>query len=244
MYVLVFCNPLEVSTSPSASFVLFLKNECFHPLVPPPPPPETPTFQNSTMRSRWAHTCYTHHKYCCTPSVALVQMVLGYGSNACLHHSKTTYTCTCVPRAVTKLTRRERDPSTPHPCTTAPSSRHRRGSALTVASAGSSPASLPWPTHPSREASMRHSKISPPSSGYFFGYCKFPRRTLMFLRSSGIRSRTELSRENFLHSLQRFLVLRIERSEVLNDLLLQSTSCCSLLFTSNVAGRLPSAGAP
>ena len=36
-------------------------------------------------------------------------------------------------------------------------------------------------------------------------------------------------------------LLRIERSELLIDLLLQSISCCSLLFTSNVAGRLLSA---
>ena len=50
------------------------------------------------------------------------------------------------------LSRRERDPSTPLPCTTAPSTRHSRGSASTVAYAGSSPASPPWPTHPGRKA--------------------------------------------------------------------------------------------
>ena len=50
------------------------------------------------------------------------------------------------------LSRRERDPSTPHPCTTAPSIRHSRGSASTVAYAGSSPVSPPYPTHPGREA--------------------------------------------------------------------------------------------
>ena len=38
--------------------------------------------------------------------MALVQVVWGYGSNACLHHSK---------KSIAKLTRRERDPSTPHP---------------------------------------------------------------------------------------------------------------------------------
>ena len=48
--------------------------------------------------------------------------------------------------------RRERDPSTSHSCTTAPSTRYSKGSALTVAHAGSSPASPTWPTHPGREA--------------------------------------------------------------------------------------------
>ena len=60
---------------------------------------EVLTFQNPIVRSRWAHTSYTRHKYCCTSAVTLAQVVLGYGSNACLHHSKNTYTCTCVPRA-------------------------------------------------------------------------------------------------------------------------------------------------
>ena len=41
-----------------------------------------------------------------------------------------------------------------------------------------------------------------PSSGYFFGYYKSPCRALIFLRSSRIRFRTKLSRENSLHSLQ------------------------------------------
>ena len=120
----------------------------FFPLCPPPPPRETPTFQNPTVRSKWAHTCYTRHKCCCTPAVALVQVGLGYGSNAQkkkLHlHVRTA--------GIAKLTRRERDPSTPHPCTTAPTTRHSRGSASTAASAGNSPASPPWLTHPGREA--------------------------------------------------------------------------------------------
>ena len=59
---------------------------------------------------------------------------------------------------IAKLTRRERDPSTPHPCTTAPSTRHSRGFASTVASAGSPPASPPCPTHPGREASPDRKK--------------------------------------------------------------------------------------
>ena len=60
---------------------------------------------------------------------------------------------------IAKLTRKERDPSTPHhPCTIAPSTRHSRGSASTVASAGSSSASPPWPTHPGREASPDRKK--------------------------------------------------------------------------------------
>ena len=49
--------------------------------------------------------------------------------------------------------RRERDPSTPHPCTTAPSIRHSsRGSASTVAYAGSASVTPPYLTHPGREA--------------------------------------------------------------------------------------------
>ena len=59
---------------------------------------------------------------------------------------------------IAKLTRRERNPTTPHPCTTAPSTRHSRGSESTVASAGSSPASPPWPTHPGRETSLDRKK--------------------------------------------------------------------------------------
>ena len=59
---------------------------------------------------------------------------------------------------IAKLTRRERDPSNPHPCTAALSTRHSRGSASTVASAGSSPASPPWPTHPGRETSLDRKK--------------------------------------------------------------------------------------
>ena len=50
------------------------------------------------------------------------------------------------------LSRRERDPYTPHPCTTAPSTQHSRGSVSTVAYAGSFTASPPYPTHPGREA--------------------------------------------------------------------------------------------
>ena len=50
------------------------------------------------------------------------------------------------------LSRREWDPSTPHSCTTAPSTQHSRGSASTVAYHENSPASPPWPTHPGREA--------------------------------------------------------------------------------------------
>ena len=50
------------------------------------------------------------------------------------------------------LIRRERDPSTSNPCTTAPSTQHSRDSASTVAYAESSPASPPWPAHPGREA--------------------------------------------------------------------------------------------
>ena len=86
-------------------------------------------------------------------------------------------------RCIGKLTRRERDPSTPHLCTTAPITLHSRGSASTVASAGSSPASHSWPTHPGREA--------------------YPDR----------------------------------KKRSTHRLLLQSISCCGLLFTSNVAGR-------
>ena len=48
--------------------------------------------------------------------------------------------------------RRERDPSTSHPRTTAPSTRHSRDFASTVAYAGRSPASPPWPTHTGSEA--------------------------------------------------------------------------------------------
>ena len=59
---------------------------------------------------------------------------------------------------IAKLTRGERNPSTPHPCTTAPSTRYSRGSASTVASAGISPASPLWPTHPGREASPDRKK--------------------------------------------------------------------------------------
>ena len=59
---------------------------------------------------------------------------------------------------IANLTRRERDPTTPHPCTTAPSTRHSRGSESAVASAGSSPASPPWPTHPGRETSLDRKK--------------------------------------------------------------------------------------
>ena len=59
---------------------------------------------------------------------------------------------------IAKLIPRERDPNTPHPCTTAPSTRHSRGSASTVASAGSSPASPPWPTQPGRETSLDRKK--------------------------------------------------------------------------------------
>ena len=75
-----------------------------------------------------------------------------FSSNACLHHSKKTYLHVGI-ACIAKLTRRERDSSTPYPCTTAPSTRHSGGSASTVASAGSSRASPPWPTHPGREAS-------------------------------------------------------------------------------------------
>ena len=50
------------------------------------------------------------------------------------------------------FTRRNRDPSTLHPCATAPSTRHSRGSASTEAYAGNSSASPPCPTHPGREA--------------------------------------------------------------------------------------------
>ena len=58
-----------------------------------------------------------------------------------------------------KLTHRERDPRTPHPCTTAPNTRYSRGPASTVASAGSSlAASPPRPTHPGREASLDRKK--------------------------------------------------------------------------------------
>ena len=96
---------------------------------------------------------------------------------------------------IAKLTHRERNRSTPHPCTTAPSTRHSRGSASAVHSAGSSPASPSWPTHPGER------------------------------------------------------LLRIERCEVLIDLLLQSISCFSLLFTpqlspcgSPLAGCLSSRG--
>ena len=60
---------------------------------------------------------------------------------------------------IAKLTRRERDPSTPHPCTTAPSTRHSRGSASTVASTESSPVSPPWPTHPGKEAFPDRKKL-------------------------------------------------------------------------------------
>ena len=59
---------------------------------------------------------------------------------------------------IAKLTRRERYPSTTHPCTTATRTRHSRGFALTVASAGRSPAFPPWPTHPGREASPDRKK--------------------------------------------------------------------------------------
>ena len=62
---------------------------------------------------------------------------------------------------IAKLIPRERDPNTPHPCTTAPSTRHSRGSASTVASAGSSPASPPWPTQPGRETSLDRKKRGP-----------------------------------------------------------------------------------
>ena len=122
-------------------------------MFPPFFSPETPTFQNPTVRNRWTHTCYTRHKYCCTPAVVLIQVVLGSRSYACLHHSKNTYTCTCVPRASQNSHVESGIRSTPHPCTTAPSTRHSRDSASTVASTGSSPASAPWPTHPGREAS-------------------------------------------------------------------------------------------
>ena len=149
-----------MSSNPFGYFVLFLKKGCSHLFISPlpPPPPETPTLQNPTVRSRWAHTCYTRHKYCCTPAVALVQVVLGHGSNACLHHSKKTYACTCVPRPSQTSHVESGDQSTPHPCTTAPSTPHSRGSASTVASAGSSSASPPWPTHPGREASPDRKK--------------------------------------------------------------------------------------
>ena len=57
------------------------------------------------------------------------------------------------------LSHREQDPSPPHPCTTASSTRHRRCSASTLAYAGSSPASPPWPTHPGREAYPDRKKL-------------------------------------------------------------------------------------
>ena len=84
-----------MSLNPFASFVLFLKKECSHFFYPLPHPRSRNTniLKNPTVRSRWAHTYCTRHKYCCTPAVVLVQVVLGYGSNACLHHSKKSYTC-------------------------------------------------------------------------------------------------------------------------------------------------------
>ena len=45
-----------------------------------------------------------------------------------------------------------RDSSNSHPCTIAPSTLYSRGSAPTVAYAGSSTAFPPWPNHPGREA--------------------------------------------------------------------------------------------
>ena len=94
-------NPLEVSSCPSVFFVLLLKKECspFFVFLSSLFSPGTSTFHNPTVRSRWTHTCYIRHKYCCTPAVALVHVVLGYGSNACLHNRIKTYTCTYVPRA-------------------------------------------------------------------------------------------------------------------------------------------------
>ena len=102
------------------------------------------------MGKHMSHTSQVLMYTRCGPG--LVQVVLGYSSNACLHHSKKTYLHVGI-ACIAKLTRRERNPSTLYPCTTAPSTRHSRGSASTVASAGSSRASPPWPTHPGREAS-------------------------------------------------------------------------------------------
>ena len=59
---------------------------------------------------------------------------------------------------IAKLTRRVRDSSTPHPCTTAPSTRDSRGYTSIVTYAESSPASSPWPTHPGKEASLDRKK--------------------------------------------------------------------------------------
>ena len=94
MYILVL-QPSRSEFKSLCAFCFVFEKGMFpftylFPLTPPLPPPETPTFQNPTVRRRWAHTCYTRQKYCCTPAVGLVQGVLGYGSNACLHHSKTT----------------------------------------------------------------------------------------------------------------------------------------------------------
>ena len=81
-------NPLEVSSSPSVSFVLFLKKQSpplFFFFPPPPPPlPKTLTFEIRTMRSRWARTCYRW-----------------FGGMVLMHVcSKKSYTCTDVPRVV------------------------------------------------------------------------------------------------------------------------------------------------
>ena len=76
MYVL----ELSISEFKSLRIFLFLVLA-----LCPLPPPETPTFQNPTVKNRWAHICYTRHRYCCTPAVVLIQVVWGYGSNACAH---------------------------------------------------------------------------------------------------------------------------------------------------------------
>ena len=87
-----------------------------------------------------------------------VQVVLGYGSNVSLPKRGENSHLDVRAACIAKLARRERNWSTPHPCTMAPSTRHSRGSTSTVASAGSSPASPPWPTHPGREASPDRKK--------------------------------------------------------------------------------------
>ena len=87
---------------------------------------------------------------------------LGYGSNASFAPQQKNLHLHVRTACIAKLTRREWDPSTPHPCTTAPSTRHSRGFASAVASAGSSPASLSWPTHPGREASPHRKKRGTP----------------------------------------------------------------------------------